>query len=436
MSYRHPLLESFDNGLSLIANSMVSRVESSVMALIDHAHGPAMLEDRAFNNDGFWPGADEWEASYRPYVVSDGILHIPVKGVLMHEFGYAVGDWATGYIYIQRAFERGMDDPMVRGIALVINSPGGMVSGNFELVDKMFARKGEKPIRAYASDSAYSAAYSIASVADQIIVTRSGGVGSIGVVTSHLDLSSRMEMEGIKRTWMFKGQHKVDGNSDTPLPADVKARIEARLEETYAVFVSTVARNRPQLSEDEVRATEALSFTAAQSLSNKLADSIGALDDALAAFVADLSQTSGDEEMSTKDEAAAEMQAAVTTAVSKANADAATAQTAAIQAAVAGERARVTGITGSDEAKGRETLANHLASNTSMSLEDAKAILAAAPKATAPEADDSFDAQMQGGNPNVGGSSARAPETPSEDGTDVLALVRGVGLSGFRPASA
>ena len=51
---------------------------------------------------------------------------------------------------------------------------------------------------------------------------------------------------------------------------------------------------------------------------------------------------------------------------------------AAADARVA-ERARVAGITGCEEAKGRTSLANHLAMNTSMSVDEAKAILAAAP---------------------------------------------------------
>lgn len=46
------------------------------------------------------------------------------------------------------------------------------------------------------------------------------------------------------------------------------------------------------------------------------------------------------------------------------------------------ERARIQGITGCEEAKGRESLANHLAMNTEMSVDQAKGVLAAAAPAT------------------------------------------------------
>jgi hypothetical protein len=46
--------------------------------------------------------------AYRPYVVRDGVLRIPVKGVLLHDFPFAFGSWATGYTYIARALDRGL----------------------------------------------------------------------------------------------------------------------------------------------------------------------------------------------------------------------------------------------------------------------------------------------------------------------------------------
>jgi ClpP class serine protease len=160
--------------------------------------------------DDFWFDSTDWRCEYRPYIVKDGILQIPVKGVLLHDFPYAFGDYATGYPYIWRAYQRGMDDGQVKGIALVVDSPGGEVAGNFDLVDKMFARRDEKEVRAYAAESMYSAAYSIGSVASKIIVSRTGGVGSIGVVTGHVDMSGALEQRGFKVTFIYFGKHKVD----------------------------------------------------------------------------------------------------------------------------------------------------------------------------------------------------------------------------------
>ncbi len=291
----NPYLARFADAPALVAPERRDEFEACLVALsADTQLRTAMAERAAAGGDPFWDVAQY----YRPYVVSNGILTIPVRGVLLNDFPYQYGTWATGYGYIAKAMERGLADSDVKGIALIINSPGGEVAGNFDLVDAIFASRGSKPIRAFAAEAAYSAAYSIASAADSISLPRTGGVGSIGVVTSHLDLSKAYDEIGFKVTFIFAGAHKVDGNAYEPLPAAVKTRIQERIDALYDVFVSTVARNRG-LDEQAVRDTEALTFMASEALAKGLADQVGSLDSSLAAFAADvLNPDEGDETMS------------------------------------------------------------------------------------------------------------------------------------------
>lgn len=415
----------FAGQTALVAQSLGAQFAYLIEGATSHEAWPR-LEAAASQmaSDDFWD-CDDWEMAFRPYEVNaDGILFVPVKGVLLHNFPYALGNWATGYAYIQKVIERGLDDANVKGIALLINSGGGMVAGCFECVDKIYDRRGEKPLRAFAHESAYSAAYAIASVADSIIVSKTGGVGSIGVVTSHVDLSKMYDDIGIKQTFIFKGKHKVDGNSAEPLPDDVKERIEARLEEPYEVFVSTVARNRG-MEEQAIRDTEAQIYTATQAVSIGLADSIGPLDDAVAQFCADLSTPTGDNTMSVQTEPAVVDQAAVNeAAVSAARAEGYAEGNAAAQT-------RIGAILGHDEAKGREAQANHIAFKTNMTVEDAVGLLAASAKVAAPTAPvaavDTFDAAMEAGNPDVG-ASAPAADAEANVASDTLALAKQLGL--------
>lgn len=353
--------------------------------------------------DDFWPEADSWLAEFRPYTVKDGILIIPVKGMLLSGFPFALWDWATGYEYIAKAFERGMSDSAVKGIALDINSPGGEVQGNFDLVDAMYARRGEKPVRSFANEHAYSAAYSIASVADSINVGRTGGVGSIGVVTSHVDFSKYLENAGITITFIYAGAHKVDGNPYQPLPDAVKARIQARIDSIYSIFVSTVARNRG-MDEQAVRDTEALTYPAEEAIEIGLADTVGPMDAAFAEFVAAVNATTiGVSTMTTQNNAAAPE----TTAASLSAADIEKAKAEGMKAA----KDRINAIMGLEEAKARPAAANSLAMNTDISVEAAKTALAAMPeegKATKTNAN-AFDRAMSSDNPNLG---------PSGDGDD------------------
>jgi hypothetical protein len=108
-------------------------------------------------------------------------------------------------------------------------------------------------------------------------------------------------------------------------------------------------------------------------------------------------------------------------------------------AAASAERSRISGIMSCEEAKGRDKLANHLAFNTSMSVEDAKSILAQAPAATenASTANPLAAAMAKTGSPNVG-SDEQAQEQQGEEAgaTGILAAARMAGVRGFTQPAA
>lgn len=145
----NPLLARFDQKPSIVASEMQGIFEASLHQVAAQMGSPEFKAEMASVDENWWGEPGSFRSMLRPYVVKDGVLMIPVKGVLLHDFPYAFGSWATGYAYIQKAFERGLEDGSVRGIALIIDSPGGEVAGNFDLVDKMFAARGTKPVRAY-----------------------------------------------------------------------------------------------------------------------------------------------------------------------------------------------------------------------------------------------------------------------------------------------
>jgi hypothetical protein len=94
----------------------------------------------------------------------------------------------------------------------------------------------------------------------------------------------------------------------------------------------------------------------------------------------------------------------------------------AAREAVAADRARQAAIRGHAEADGRVTLADHLAMNTDMSVEDAAAILAASPKTAAapapapkPEANQFANFMNADKHPNVGGDGTEGGETATQE---------------------
>ncbi len=392
------VLARFKEGPVLVSPENNATFEGCMSALARVPDIDKMMTQTSAHDD-FWPtSAEDWRNYYRPYQVKDGILTIPVKGVLLHDFPWQAGSWATGYIYVEKALERGLEDGSVKGIALHCHTPGGDVAGCFELVDKLFAARGKKPIRAFAHEAAYSAGYAIASAADKIVVSRTGGVGSIGVVTAHLDVSKAMEDIGFKITFIHFGKHKVDGNPYEALSEETKARWQVRIDKLGAVFVKSVARNRG-LDEKAVKDTEALTYSADEALSIGLADSIGPLDQAVADFSADLSNEEGEETMA--DFTQAQHDEALAVAVAAATATATTAGAAA-------ERARVTAIMSLDSAKARPKSAM-AAVKAGMTIEAATEFLTDLAEETTPAPKDEgkdngqkFDEAMGKDKPGVG----------------------------------
>jgi signal peptide peptidase SppA len=105
-------------------------------------------------------------------------------------------------------------------------------------------RGAQTPVTAIANTLAGSAAYWLASQADEVVVSPSGFVGSIGVFARHVDESAALAQEGLKVTLISAGDYKVEGNPYEPLSDEAQAAIQALVNETYDAFVNDVAAGR------------------------------------------------------------------------------------------------------------------------------------------------------------------------------------------------
>lgn len=223
-------------------------------------------------------------------VTVEKIAVVSVIGTLVSRSGYL--DAASGlqaYGDIADAIGAAMDDASVRGVILDVDSPGGEVGGLFDLVEQIQAIRSasSKPLWAVANESALSAAYAIASAADRLYVTRTGEVGSIGVVAVHVDESGADAKAGLSWTFVFAGDRKVDGNAHEPLSERARATIQADVDRLYAEFCALVAANRG-LSAEAVRGTEAAIYRGTLAVRAGLADRLGTLDLAVAEMAAEL----------------------------------------------------------------------------------------------------------------------------------------------------
>ncbi|MFC4168433.1 S49 family peptidase [Teichococcus aestuarii] len=228
------------------------------------------------------------KAKARPYEVVAGVAIIPVTGTLVQKLG-SLTPWSgmTGYDGIRLNLLAALDDPEVQAIALLIDSPGGEVAGCFDLTDFVYGLRGQKPLHAILDESAYSAAYALASACDRITVPRTGGTGSVGVIGMHVDFSKALGSAGVAVTMIRYGELKAEGNEYEPLTKGALGRMQADIDTMGELFIETVARNRG-LKASAVRATQAGTFLGKAGVSIGFADAVRAPQAAMADLVRSL----------------------------------------------------------------------------------------------------------------------------------------------------
>ena len=263
------------------------KAEIVMAALADRLGVSQLLRDRT-NKVVAWDDDDgdhefRFAGPGRPqtgYDVVAGVAVIPICGTLVQKTGsLRPYSGMTGYDGIRTNLLTALQDSQVQAIVLDIDSPGGEVSGCFDLVDTIYAARGVKPIWAILNEVAYSSAYAIASAADRITVPRTGGTGSIGVVLMHVDWSRAMAQAGMTVTIIQYGERKTDGTDVRPLDKTALARFQADIDTMGELFVSTVARNRG-LNPEAVKAQEAATFLGPAGVAAGLADAVMAPDEA------------------------------------------------------------------------------------------------------------------------------------------------------------
>jgi len=231
----------------------------------------------------FITGDPEPERAFE--ITREGIGIIPIRGTLVQRCGLHPYSGMTGLDGVRTKFAMALADDDVAGIILDIDSPGGEVSGTFDLADAIYAARGIKPIHAVLTENAFSGAYALASACDRISVPRTGGCGSIGVIALLVDMSKALTAAGITVNVIKFGAHKSDGSPVEPMSDDAREHFQAMVDEVGELFCVTVARNRG-LSAAQVRDTEAACFLAAESVALGLADVVAPPDEAYQALAA------------------------------------------------------------------------------------------------------------------------------------------------------
>jgi signal peptide peptidase SppA len=213
-----------------------------------------------------------------PFEVQGDTAIVSITGPLEHHEGW----WFDSYDAIAARFAAALESPC-SSVLLRIDSPGGMVSGCFELARSMRAKAAAagKRLTAYVDGMCCSGGYAIACSASAIYAPPTATIGSIGVMLGFVDVTGQDGMFGEKWTLFTSGDRKADGNPHQTISPEAATRAQEQVDELAEMFFALVSEARG-LTPDAVRDLKADIFFGARSKSLGLIDDVRTLDDALA----------------------------------------------------------------------------------------------------------------------------------------------------------
>lgn len=182
-------------------------------------------------------------ANTRSVTVRDGVGIIPIQGTMFrHADLMSSISGGVSYATIRTDLQRALDDSSITAILLDVDSPGGEVNGCSELASAIRAACTLKPVAAYVGGLGCSAAYWIASAADNVSCSSTAQLGSIGIVASYTDTSKADATAG-KKTVQIVSSQSPDKNVD-PSTDDGARLVQEKLDSVASVFIGDVARHR------------------------------------------------------------------------------------------------------------------------------------------------------------------------------------------------
>lgn len=187
------------------------------------------------------PGAQKLNGTNRAFLV-DGVAVMPVTGPIFPRANMMTEmSGATSVAMLQADYRAALAHPDVGAILLQIDSPGGQVSGIHAFADQVMAGAKQKNTVSYVSGTGASAAYWIASAANEIILDPTGIVGSIGVIAG---VPVQVAPDANGDMWLEIVSTNAPKKRPDPMTEEGMAEMLSTLDALEKVFHAGVAKGR------------------------------------------------------------------------------------------------------------------------------------------------------------------------------------------------
>ncbi|WP_415556244.1 signal peptide peptidase SppA [Gluconobacter oxydans] len=204
-------------------------------------------------------GAVSANSIHRPHIV-----RLAISGIIKNDVSQTV-----------RALKQARDASDVTGLLLVVDSPGGGVTGGERLHEAVKRFAAVKPVSVSMGDMGASAAYMLSVPAQHIVALPSTLTGSIGVLFQRPDVSAGLGRLGIGMDAITSGAMKDQTDPTSALTPEGRQMLQGLVNDLFGQFVSMVAEGR-HLTEDKVRSlADGRAYTGRQAIALGLVDELG-----------------------------------------------------------------------------------------------------------------------------------------------------------------
>jgi signal peptide peptidase SppA len=209
----------------------------------------------------------------------EGTAIIEIRGTMM-KFASSFGGGGT--VAAKRKMRLAANDPYVKQIVIVIDSPGGTVSGTQDLADEVAKTAKSKPVYVQIEDLCCSAAYWVASQATRIFANATALGPCIGTYMVVDDWSKAFDEAGIKTHLVKAGAFKGAGVQGTEITDEHLRAWQVEVDDLNEQFVRGVARGRGVALARAKDWADGRVMIASKMLDSGLIDGIQTLDETLA----------------------------------------------------------------------------------------------------------------------------------------------------------
>ncbi|WP_293448263.1 signal peptide peptidase SppA [Persephonella sp.] len=197
------------------------------------------------------------------------IAMVEIKGVI------------SEYMSVIDNIQRAQNDPSIKAVVLVVDSPGGSVGAAQEIYSAVEKLRKHKPVVVSMGNVAASGGYYVSLPANVIYANPGTITGSIGVIIQHVNVSKVLEKLGVKVENIKSGKNKDILFPNNKLTPEQKKLIMETIQDVYDQFLEDVVKYRPINMETLKKYADGRILTGRQAKKIKLVDKLGNIQDAV-----------------------------------------------------------------------------------------------------------------------------------------------------------